>query len=898
MNTKAEYIKQRLSLREPLKESLDIVAQLADQLELKKEVDLATELEKVKALYPTCQDFEREFPSLCFSIATGVGKTRLMGAIITYLFLEKGIRNFFILAPNLTIYEKLIEDFDNAGGAKYVFKGISEFVHNKPLVITGDNYTQVGSLFSEEEIRINIFNISKFNRDAAKPRGKEKGKAPKIKRLSEYLGQSYWSYLSGLEDLVVLMDEAHRYHADASKAAINELKPVLGLEMTATPIDEKGNSFQNVVYEYSLAKALDDGKYIKNPAIATRKNFRPDGMSDKDVERMKLEDGISIHKDTKNALQIYAENNDAKLVKPFVLVVCKDTTHATEVFNYINSDAFYGGEYIDKVLQIDSTTKKDDEIERQFVELEDPNNDIEIVIHVNMLKEGWDVSNLYTIIPLRAANAAVLIEQTIGRGLRLPFGGERTGDEKADKLTVVAHDNFEKVIEAAQDPNSILNKMSYIRIEDEDLSSQTVVIKAVSKIEESIQQEENKIETIKDEKKKQTAKNKVSARRAIVGALPAVGTKQGVKKVKDLKKDEIKKIVLEEVRKNVTSTPDGQMNAFVEETVKEAEALYEEVVSEFEDNIIEIPRMDLVPESYDASFADFDLETKSFEGYKLLSEEIKVVELTGEKKTEFVGVTFGAFTTDTPANQIVAEVINYPEVDYDDNADLLHKLATQAVAKVEEKFSDPEDLKLVVRQYRKFIAAEIYKQMKAHFSIGAPTYHDPEVLPFVKIENWNFTTVQEGPRNFKDDIKPVSMIRKLVFSGFKKACHLEYKFDSKTEKDFAIIIEDDPMVLKWLRPAPNQFRIYWAHNSKQYYPDFIVETADGIYMVETKASKDIPTEEVQDKKRAALIYCKYATEFTSKNEGKPWKYLLIPDNEVKLNNSFDYFTSRFEEKLD
>jgi type III restriction enzyme len=81
-----------------------------------------------------------------------------------------------------------------------------------------------------------------------------KNLAPRIKRLSEYLGQSYWQYLSELKDLVILMDEAHRYHADKSKEAINELKPVLGIELTATPIDEKGNQFRNVVYEYSLAK--------------------------------------------------------------------------------------------------------------------------------------------------------------------------------------------------------------------------------------------------------------------------------------------------------------------------------------------------------------------------------------------------------------------------------------------------------------------------------------------------------------------------------------------------------------------------------------------------------------------------------------------------------------------
>jgi type III restriction enzyme len=204
MNQIAENIKQRLSLRKPLQEALDILTQLAAELELSKEVDLKVELEKVQALYPTCSDFEREFPSICFSIATGVGKTRLMGACIAYLYLEKGIKNFFVLAPNLTIYNKLIEDFGNSSNPKYVFNGIADFVHNKPVIITGDNYNQVSSLFSETEIRINIFNVSKFARETKPVVEGGRNMAPRIKRLSEYLGQSYWEYLSGLNDLVIL----------------------------------------------------------------------------------------------------------------------------------------------------------------------------------------------------------------------------------------------------------------------------------------------------------------------------------------------------------------------------------------------------------------------------------------------------------------------------------------------------------------------------------------------------------------------------------------------------------------------------------------------------------------------------------------------------------------------
>ena len=160
MNTKINYIKQRLSLRQPLQESLDIVADLTSKLSFTKEFDLAEELSIVSQNYPSCTDFERTFPSICFSIATGVGKTRLMGACISYLYLEKGVRNFFVLVPNLTIYDKLIEDFGNPSNPKYVFNGIAEFVHNRPVIITGDNYASLGGLFSDSEIRINVFNIS------------------------------------------------------------------------------------------------------------------------------------------------------------------------------------------------------------------------------------------------------------------------------------------------------------------------------------------------------------------------------------------------------------------------------------------------------------------------------------------------------------------------------------------------------------------------------------------------------------------------------------------------------------------------------------------------------------------------------------------------------------------
>ena len=206
MNPITQNIRQRLSLRKPLAEALDVTAKIVEKLSLTKppqmdtelSVFLKKELDEVKTIVPTIRDFDRDFPSLAFSIATGIGKTRLMGACIAYLYLAKGIRHFFILAPNLTLYEKLKHDFGEPSYEKYVFKGISEFVSDPPQIVTGETYDgRTPSLFSS--VQINIFNIAKFNSDS-----KEGGKkaVPRMRRLSEYLGRSYFEYLSTLPDLV------------------------------------------------------------------------------------------------------------------------------------------------------------------------------------------------------------------------------------------------------------------------------------------------------------------------------------------------------------------------------------------------------------------------------------------------------------------------------------------------------------------------------------------------------------------------------------------------------------------------------------------------------------------------------------------------------------------------
>lgn len=881
MNAKANYIRSRLSLRSPQAESLEILEKLADELELKKGPDLAAELSKVRKLYPTCADFEREFPSLCFALATGVGKTRLMGAFISYLYMEKGVKNFFVMAPNLTVYNKLITDFSEPTHPKYVFRGIGAFATHPPRVVTGDNYESSGysDLFSE--VTVNVFNISKLNSET---RG---GKEPKIKRLQECLGDSYFSHLANLPDLVLLMDESHHYRADRGMAVINELNPILGLELTATPQIEKGQKtikFQNVVYEYSLAKAIRDG-FVKEPSIATRKDFDPKGIADEELDRIKLEDGIRIHEHTKNRLDIYGRDNQTDRVKPFVLVVAKDTDHAAQLRALMQSKSFFEGRYADKVMEIHSNQKgseKEENIEH-LLSLEDPKNKIEIVIHVNMLKEGWDVTNLYTIIPLRTAASMTLREQTIGRGLRLPYG-KRTGDPDVDKLTIIAHDRFQEIIDAANAPDSIIRKENIIEIDPEALKESREVVTAAPIWQQETQERQAQIEKIEKPEERQKAKRLLEVEQTLHRIVPSLNTV--ARTVQDLKKPEVKQEAMRKVRVAYAG------DLFAEERVKEAEARYDAVVQGFIQHTIEIPRI-IVQQKGEviSGFRDFDLDVTPI-NFQPVSEEILRVALQSNERDSVTGS--GRIAPDRLDNLLVSELLSKPEVDYDEQADLLFKLAGQVLGKLNSYLKEQE-VENVVQYHKRSIADQMYSQMMEHFFMEEPEYEQSQAYGFIEIHPHNFEKLTgDKVHDFKETIQPTSAIPSKVFSGFQKACHSLYKFHSKTEKDLACLLEQDNDVLKWMRPARNQFYIYYDRRTKRYETDFVVETESAIYMVETKSVRDIKSEDVQKKTQAALEYCDGASAYTASNGGKPWKYLLIPHDAVIANMSIGGLAAKFE----
>ena len=892
MNRHVNAIAGRLSLRAPQRRSLEILDRITEIIPPEKGADLAAALEIIKSEYPAITDFEREFPSLCFALATGVGKTRLMGAFITYLHLAHGINNFFVMAPNLTIYNKLIADF-TPNTPKYVFKGIAEFAQEAPEIITGDNYeAKAGTLFDQVlRCKVNIFNISKINSEV---RG---GKSPRIKRLSEYIGESYFEYLAGLPDLVLIMDESHRYRASAGVKAINELKPVLGLELTATPFIEGPKAavpFKNVIYDYPLAKAMQDG-FVKEPAVATQKNFDASRFSAPEIEKIKLEDGIRLHEDVKVRLETYARETDQKIVKPFVLVIARDTTHAGELLKLIQSDGFFEGRYKEKVIQVDSSKSGADEEEMiaRLLKVEHTEEPTEIVIHVNMLKEGWDVTNLYTIVPLRAANARILIEQSIGRGLRLPYG-KRTGVKAVDRLNIVAHDRFQEIIDEANKPDSAI-RLEKVIIEPAEQHQKLVTVVCQPAVL-------NMLGGVAVE----TSSAAVSG--SVAPAAKPVFTTEAEQKVAKAAYDVLAQfeqlptssaLLGADVQKAIVAKVEEAMAPYQGElagvaAAVDVAAVVAKTTTLVVNGTIDIPRILVVPKGEVTSgFNAFKLDARGIH-FQPVERDILIRHLrTSEQET--LSSLGGGQTELRIEDYIVRALIDFDDISYDHHADLIYDLAAQMIAHLRSYLKDEGEVLNVLQFYHRQLAEFIHAQMQAHHWEKAAGYDVVVSKGFTALRPPASTAADEAAHNFRHPVADKSKIGQMLFGGFKKCLYQLQKFDSDTERVLSIVL--DAEALRWFKPSRGQFQIHyrWGTDHREYQPDFVAETADTIYMLEPKARNDLTDGEVLAKKDAAVKWCQNATEHTAKHGGKPWRYLLIPHDAIAENMTIAGLAAQYGE---
>lgn len=375
---------------------------------------------------------------LVLDMATGAGKTYLMAAFIEYVR-RQGVRHVMVITPGTVVQDKTVQNF-TPGSRRYI-AGADAL----PQVTTPQDYSawrlaqSSGSaqLFGQNEaVQLFVFNIQQLiapkELDGETTGEGVQASQRKIRTFDETAGNLY-EFLQHQDDLVVIADESHIYgtSAKAFRQAIVDLEPAATIGLTASAATK-----DHVIFRYRLWQAISDG-VVKSPVIA----YRASGY-DEAGEELQLKDALVLLRNKQAAFSAYAAANDVPLVHPVLFVVCADVAHATEVASLLRTPAYFGKD--EAVLQVDNA--HDDAITHKRLDmLDDPYSTVQAIVSVNKLKEGWDTRSVAVMVTLRAMASETLTQQTIGRGLRLPFG-KRVGDSIIDSLDILSHRSVKKVL--------------------------------------------------------------------------------------------------------------------------------------------------------------------------------------------------------------------------------------------------------------------------------------------------------------------------------------------------------------------------------------------------------------------------------------------------------------------
>lgn len=859
-------ISYAMSLRAPQQEALAYLDAISTHCDYRK--DTKADVESEASIY--CEK-QREihvaeqfdFPSFCYAMATGIGKTRLMGACIYYLYKTKGYRHFFILAPGNTIYEKLRKE-SNPAHPKYIFKGL-EAEMGRPKVYDGENYTSYPTRFEQmqiqteksSEIQLFIFNIGKIFNSRTDSQFR-------FHKFQEELGMSFADVLSGFDDLVICMDEAHRYYAPASMKAINYLKPVLGLEFTATP-----KTTNNVIYAYDLARGAVEG-YLKTPVVMGRSNMA--GYSATDIEEMKIRDGLSLHEHRKAILRQYCNDNDLEYVKPIVLIACKDTSHAKQIREFIDSDTFQNGKYKGRVIEIHSNMRGEETEEniRLLLSIERNDNPAEIVLHVYKLKEGWDVNNLFTIIPLNAAQSDILAMQTIGRGLRLPFGFA-TGNEDIDTLDIVAHDHYRELVDEIKSSDIFryrdLDKSGVEKTDPVDVSAADDT--QLSLFDRVIT--DSGVKSFSDIDSPATQEALYASYLKIFGAR---------KPAEDDQTDGGEQTSLFDTASGSDgdkSEPVGQQHNTSAGRAPVNKETFVKQLKEYSVKAISVPKI-LVQTTSTVTFHSFEVR-RSIQDFEVASATIERFDAIHQQM--LASLDAQALEVDDAFNTLACMLLDsVSELSWDD-ADLILDIVSQYLALIE---GDEEQKRQIVRRYAPLIINDLRTQLYEHMDKKTYDIHiiQKDLILFRKFVK---NVKKDGKVQFNRPFADKQNIRKYLFTGYKKSYYPENGFDSDSERLFSIILEEDEDVIRWIKPPLNQLGIFWQAG-QQYNPDFLVETNTGKYMVEVKAANEVSSDEVIAKALEGKKWCRFAS--TADPDGKRWEYRLITDENIHPGNTCKY----------
>lgn len=484
--------------------------------------------------------------------------------------------------------------------------------------------------------------------------------------------------------------------------------------------------------------------------------------------------------------------------------------------------------------------------------------------------------------------------------MRLPYG-KRTGVEVVDTLTVIAHERFDELISKAKEENGVTRKLKAVTIGDggDVPVAKPVVVPAPSVIEQMITQAA--FPAVSPTAVADFANVSGTAPAATVSgfaAPPAPAFKYAKPEELNIAKT-VLAVVLPQFGKEVSSIKDLQNPKVIERiasaavaaqkfddglfpsvTLAQATAVAEEVCKQFVQRTIAIPTLTITPkQQVSFGFKSFDLDVKSW-NYQPLSKELMIQVLRTEARSTISGEA-GGERPERLEDYVVAKLIDFPEIDYESHAAILYGLAGQVVDHFKGKYADEEQVRTVLQGHAKPMADAIFVQMKQNMWREQTNYRVTVNAAFDHLKPQTFDgSSQDTVRDYRHPPERLQEIKRFIFGGFSKCCYQMAKFDSDTERKMSVLLEQDATVQLWMKPGPNQFKIFDA-DGLPYQPDFVVETDTDKLIIETKRASELDDPIVKRKADAASLWAFIATEVHGKKSGdKPWSYLLVPETAV------------------
>lgn len=825
-----------------------------------------------------------QFPKYAVKMATGTGKTWVMHALIIWQALNarredtpsgRFTRQFLIVAPGLIVYERLLDAF--LGRKKKDEENrdpqTSDFFFNQEVFLPPQYRQEMfsfiqGNVVTKEDgigrkvtgdglIAITNWHLFENQIDDGEP-SEEKVTPQKI--VSDLLpvrpgkaagndlgmidrrtlGGSELEYLSGLEDLMVINDEAHHIHEVKRGGETEEVEWQQGLnriseakgerffqvDFSATPYDTQGSGenvsriyFPHIIVDFDLPTAMRLG-LVKLLLLDKRQELTELGSIDynalrdengtvtglSDGQRIMLRAGLT--KLRKLESEFLATD---KRKNPKMMVVCQDTSVSPFVEDFLKTEGLSD----DEIVTIDSNKQgevKPDEWASIKTELFDIDHHAKpkVIISVLMLREGFDINNICVLVPLRSSKAPILIEQLIGRGLRLMWREpEYQSTKREDRKLVLT---FHKSPKTYIDTLSVIEHPAFIRFYDDMLINGLAAV------------DDGDIGT-----------------GGATGDIISVGLREDYEQY-----DFLWPVILHDAEQEIDNRPIDISS-----------------LRPFEDYPLELLRKFLATEG--ETFASQEQLTKTTFGRYRVTADLFTAQSYNEYLGKLLRTIIQRFNTTTRHG--------FPTIQIDE-AQTVAAMDTYIRTRLFSQPFDPfhgNDWKIllakdgiVTKHIVEEFAKAVYKSQQQLTTLEAVAHQ----IPFSSVRAIHMR------ESFSAEVV------KCIYERQGWPTH-----DGRLEREFMELLEQDADVERWLKINESRHSfavIYYMRKDglmATYHPDFLVATATHVYLIETKGNDKIDDANVRQKQTAA-------TEWINKVNGLPekermsrkWEYVLVAES--------------------